>query len=130
MIAPNRQKEFETFIIRNNITSSVILDDVEVTLEEERQSMAKNRMGRMRFDPAFPDFSIYWTYEEMHTYSSYLASTYPNIVNMQTIATTPGGRVVYVLRISSGVFGQKPIIAMEGDVIYFHKLARLNIIQL
>jgi hypothetical protein len=118
MIAPNLQQDFESFLSTNGIPYQVLIDDVEVTLEEERQTMAKNRVGKSSpVQPGVvPDFSVFWSSAQMEQYCTFLAQTYPNLITMETLIYSPGGRRIYALRISNGVFGQKPIVAMEGGM--------------
>jgi hypothetical protein len=118
MIAPERQDEFEAFLLRSGIKNTVAISNMEDLIISERQNITSNRRGRSSpVQPGFnPDFGVYWTADEMETYSNYLAATYPSIVTIETLIFSPGGRRVYALRVSSGVFGQKPIIAMESGM--------------
>jgi hypothetical protein len=117
LVSPQSQLNFEAYLSSSNITFKVALDDLEPLLEEERQNMATNRLLKKTALPGMvPDFSIYWSSAEMERYSTFLASTYPQFVQMETLVFSPGGRRIYGLRISNGVFGQKPIIAMESGM--------------
>lgn len=117
MVAPHNQLNFETYLSSANITYQVTLNDVEPLLEEERQNMATNRLIKKTALPGMvPDFSIYWSSTEMENYSTFLSNTYPQFVQMETLIFSPGGRRIYGLKISNGVFGQKPIIAMESGM--------------
>jgi hypothetical protein len=115
LIAPERQRDFEVFLSSNNIDNDVLSEDYEVELENERVSMTKNREIKQGFSASngLADFSIYWTYDEMEAYCTFLASTYPQFVAMETLTFSPEGRRIYAMKVSSGVFGQKPIIGME-----------------
>lgn len=117
MIAPHLQKDFENFLENSKIKNSVAINDVEIVLEEERRNITRNRRERSSVMPNFiPDFSVYWSSMEMEEYCTYLADTYPQFVQMETMVFSPQGRRIYALRISNGVFGQKPIIAMESGM--------------
>ena len=116
-VAPERQNDFEDYLRTSNVTHSIYIEDLEIVLEEERQSMARNRRLKPTALPNnAPDFSIFWTSEEMEGYSEFLAFFYPQFVRIETLGFSPGGRRIYALRISNGVFGNKPIIAMEGGM--------------
>jgi Zinc carboxypeptidase/Carboxypeptidase activation peptide len=117
MIAPEKQKDFEMFLSSMNITNRVKIDNLESLLEEERQSMARNRRGKSTVLPGMvPDFSVYWSATEMQQYSEFLAERYPQFVTIETMVFSPQGRRIYALKVSSGTFGQKPIIAMESGM--------------
>lgn len=117
MIAPNLQEDFESFLEKSKIPYKVAISNVEVILEEERRNITRNRQARSTVFPSMvPDFSVYWSSMEMEEYSTYLAATYPAFVQMETIIFSPENRRIYSLKISNGIFGQKPIIAMEGGM--------------
>jgi Carboxypeptidase activation peptide/Zinc carboxypeptidase len=117
MIAPHRQEDFEEFLDASQIIYNVAINDVEIVLEEERRNMTKNRRGKSTALPGMvPDFSVYWSSTEMEQYCSYLANTYPQLIQMETLIFSPGNRRIYAMKISNGVFGQKPIIAMEAGM--------------
>lgn len=117
MISPDRQQDFEMFLEQQNIPYTVKINDLEVMLEEERQSMARNRRAKATVMPGMvPDFSVFWSSAEMETYCTFLANQYPSLVTMETLVWSPGGRRIYAMRISNGNFGDKPIIAMESGM--------------
>lgn len=117
MIAPHLQQEFENFLEKSQIPYVISINDVEILLEEERRNITRNRRGKESVLPGMvPDFARYWSSMEMETYSTYLAATYPQFVQMETMGFSPENRRVYALKISNGVFGQKPIIAMESGM--------------
>lgn len=114
MISPERQNDFESLLSEIKLPYEITIEDMEVLIEEERQDMAKNRQGRAAFqNPANPDFSVFWSSVEMEAYADHLVRTYPNIVEKENLLFSPGGRNIYALKFSTGVFGNKPIIAME-----------------
>lgn len=114
MVAPKFQSNFESYLTSSNLTYQMVIDDVEVVLENERESIAQNRQLKPTALPGMvPDFSIYWSSDEMETYCTFLATTFPQFVEMETLGFSPGNRRIYAMKVSTGVFGQKPIIAME-----------------
>ncbi|KAG5677263.1 hypothetical protein PVAND_007034 [Polypedilum vanderplanki] len=118
MIAPDKQEEFEAFLVQTGIKYEVAIHNMEDLIISERQNITRNRRGRSSpVQPGFtPDFSVYWTADEMEQYCTYLAHTYPNLVQIETLLFSPNNRRIYALKVSNGVFGQKPIIAMEGGM--------------
>jgi murein tripeptide amidase MpaA len=116
LIAPARVEEFEKFLNNEKISYKIVMDDYEKALEAERVSIAENHKGKRGFDGRTGDFSIYWTYDEMEAYSFSLATRFPNLVQIETLTFSPENRRIYGLRISNGVFGQKPIIVIESGM--------------
>lgn len=118
MVKPERQSEFEEFLSVHQIPYELVIDDMEPLILEEKQSMEKTRQKRSIAAPRVtPDFSVFWSSDEMETYCNFLAQTYPNFVTIETMTWSPEGRRIYAMKVSSGpVFGQKPIVAMEGGM--------------
>lgn len=116
LVAPERQEEFETFLKQNKIKFSIDIEDYEVVLEQERVSIAEKRQRFQGFDGRFGNFSLYWTNEEIEAWCTHLAQQHPNLVTMETLIFSPEGRRIYALRVSTGVFGQKPIFAVEAGM--------------
>lgn len=120
VVSPENQMNFEGYLSKANISHQVSIDDLEIILEAERQSMERNRRLKPSVLPGegrvVPDFSRFWTSAEMETYSTFLANTYPQFIQMETLTFSPGGRRIYALKLSTGTFGQKPIIGMESGM--------------
>lgn len=121
MVSPSKQKEFEIFLAESKTHYKVVINDVESILEEERTNMTRKRDGRSR--DVKPNFKIYWSSKEMEQYCKFLADAFPQFVEMEILGHSPEGRSIYAMKISNGVFGQKPIIAMESGMharhVYF-----------
>lgn len=114
LIAPEVQNDFEAFLSRNDIEYSVMIEDYEVDVEKERKSMEATRQFKTGFSvQGVADFSVYWTFAEMDSYLQSLAARYPNRITLENLIFSPEGRHIWAVKISSGVFGQKPIIGME-----------------
>ena len=111
MVSPSKQEEFEVFLENSGTQFELIINDVETILEEERSNMTRDARST---SISMPNFKIYWSAHEMEQYCSYLAFNYPELVEMEKLAVTPEGRNLYAMKISSGIFGRKPIIAMES----------------
>jgi hypothetical protein len=117
LVAPERVFEFESFLKRTQIPFEVLFDDYEIPLEEERVAIAKNRVeGIKGYSEGRANFQVYWRYPEMEAYIDDMAARFPQFLTKQNLAVSPGGRNIYAVKISSGVFGQKPIIAMESGM--------------
>lgn len=119
MVAPSKQEKFETFLNESKTLHEVVINDVEIILEEERSNMTRNRIGRSRLvlvPEVTPNFKVYWSSSEMEEYCRFLAETYSKLVEMEILTVSPDGRNIYAMKISNGIFGQKPIIAMESGM--------------
>lgn len=120
MIPPKLQATFESFLKVNGIPFEVHIEDVgivEAAFEDERvKRIAKKNAKSALSSVSRPDFSVYWTSAEMDLFSRNLASTYPHLVTREVITRTFEGRDVFALKISSGGFGRKPIIFMDGGM--------------
>ncbi|KAJ6638129.1 Carboxypeptidase B [Pseudolycoriella hygida] len=117
MIEPKLVAKFERFLEFTNMTSKVVLDDVEDALEQDRQSRSEYRKtisnGSVDFTTD-PNFNIYWSSDQMETYSRSLAQRFPNRVQFEVIGRSAQNRILYALKISNGGFGNKPLIFIEG----------------
>lgn len=117
MIEPKLIGKFERFLKFTNMTSKVIVKDVEDALELDRKSREEYRRTFSNVSLQFttnPNFDIYWTSDQMETYSRSVASRFPNRVQFEVIGRSAQNRVIYTLKISNGPFGQKPLIFVEG----------------
>lgn len=116
LVSPERQNEFENSLKLSQVDFSIDIEDYEVILEEERSSIAEKRKTHQGFDGRFGNFSLYWTNDEIEAWCTNLANIYPQFVQMETLIFSPGGRRIFAMRVSTGVFGQKPIYAVEGGM--------------
>lgn len=116
LVAPERQQEFEEFLKQNEIAYSIDIEDYEVDLENERKSIEERRKFSRGFDGRFGNFSVYWTFEEIEAWCTHIAATYPQFVQLETLIFSPENRRIFALKVSTGVFGQKPIYAVEAGM--------------
>lgn len=120
MMPPKLQNTFETFLKRTGLTFEVVVEDVgeiEAEFEVERVRRLNIKKERSSIDPtASPNFKVYWTSDEINQYGVRLANKYPQFVTREVIARSFEGRDIFALKISSGGFGRKPIIFMDGGM--------------
>lgn len=117
MIEPKLIGKFERFLKFANMTNKVIVDDVEDALEQDRQSRSEYRRTLSNATVDFttdPNFNIYWSSDQMETYSRSVAARFPNRVQFEVIGRSAQDRILYALKISNGPFGTKPLIFIEG----------------
>ena len=120
MIPPHLQDSFENFLVTNEISYEVRIENVG-EVEKEFEVDRTKRLERMKTKSAVdsfanPNFEVYWTSDEMDSFCQYLATTYPHLVQREVITRSFEGRDVFALKISSGGFGQKPIIFIDGGM--------------
>jgi murein tripeptide amidase MpaA len=117
---PRLQASFEEFLMEIELNYEIAVDNVgeiEKEFEAERISRLRRNKRKSPINPsATPDFSVYWTSDQINQFSIQLASNYPQYVTREVIARTFEGRDVFALKISSGGFGRKPIVFMDGGM--------------
>lgn len=117
LVAPERVFEFDSFLTRTQIPFEILFDDYEAPLEEERAAIAKNRaMGFRGYSDGRVNFGVYWRYTEMEAYIDDMVARFPQFITKEVLIRSPENRNIYAVKISNGVFGQKPIIAMESGM--------------
>lgn len=120
VIPPELQASFEAFLKEVKLDFEVAVEDVseiEKVFEADKIRRLQSRKSKSPIDPAAtPDFSVYWTSDEIDQYSLRLAASYPQFVQREVITRSFEGRDVFALKISSGGFGRKPIIFMDGGM--------------
>jgi carboxypeptidase A4 len=120
MIPPNLQQPFETFLKNHEIDYKVHIEDVgevEKEFEADRVKRLAAKKVKSAVDSfAVPNFSVYWTSDEIDTYSRRLATTYPQLVQREVITRSFEGRDVFALKISRGGFGRKPAVFIDGGM--------------
>lgn len=115
MISSRIKNEFILFLTENNIDFKLVVEDVAEKLKDEKEAREKFLAKRSKLmEGNAPDFELYWTNEQMETYTIQLAQKYPNLVNRDVIGKSIENRDISALRISSGSeFGKKPIIFVD-----------------
>lgn len=120
MIPPKLQGAFESFLKANEIEYKVYIEDVgevEKVFEADRVKRLALKKAKSAVEPFMtPNFSVYWTNEEIDTYCRRLATMYPHLVHREVITRSFEGRDVFALKLSSGGFGRKPLIFVDGGM--------------
>jgi Carboxypeptidase activation peptide len=65
MVAPDQTENYEGFLVANNISHRLVIDDVEVKVVEEREKMKKNWRSREGVRTADGDFHRFWPLQEV-----------------------------------------------------------------
>lgn len=99
----------------NKVENLVESDDYGKLLDEERSSIEKRREEMTESDGR-ANFQVFWRYHEMEAYVDSLVARFPQFIQKEILTISPQGRNIYAVKLSTGVFGQKPIIAMESGM--------------
>nr|XP_020449170.1 carboxypeptidase A2-like [Monopterus albus] len=84
----------------HNISFSVIIDDLQELLDEEKAEMEKNQM-KERSTRSF-NFGAYHAIETIYSWMDTLVAQHPNLVTKQEIGRSYENRPMYVLKFSTG----------------------------
>ncbi|NWX15988.1 CBPA1 Carboxypeptidase, partial [Aegotheles bennettii] len=90
----------KTFLDSNSISYSIMIEDVQELLDEEKETMAKSRRT-LRSISTF-DFASYHTIEEIYDWMDTLVEDHPNLVSKIQIGQSYENRPLYVLQFSTG----------------------------
>lgn len=116
LISPEVEQPFTDFLKRSNMPHELLIDNIEPELQREKQQRLAKRGKRSVLDEENePNFELFWTFEEMESFSIQLAQQYPNLVTRDVIGKSIEGRNLFGLRVSTGTqFGKKPIIFIDA----------------
>ncbi|KAG2459841.1 CBPA1 Carboxypeptidase, partial [Polypterus senegalus] len=93
------------FLEFNGIHYSVMIDDVQVLLNKEKEHMALSR-SKERNNKSY-DYGAYHTLEEINMWMDNLVADHPSLVSKIQIGLSFEGRPLYVLKIASD-YGKDP----------------------
>eukprot|EP00058_Branchiostoma_floridae_P004567 XP_002590055.1 hypothetical protein BRAFLDRAFT_240860 [Branchiostoma floridae] len=103
---------------RQGIPFNVLVDDVGEALHQHMRTNRMSRaLSRMRRDENF-DFSVYHTYTEITDHMRHLATNYPDIASIMSVAGTYEGRSILTIKLgkpfSNGTV--KPAFWIDGAI--------------
>nr|XP_005504387.1 carboxypeptidase A1 isoform X1 [Columba livia] len=90
----------KTFLESNNISYSIMIEDVQELLDEEKRTMMKSRR-KERSTSTF-DFASYHTIDEIYNWMDMLVEDHPNLVSKIQIGQSYENRPLNVLKFSTG----------------------------
>ncbi|NWX47980.1 CBPA1 Carboxypeptidase, partial [Steatornis caripensis] len=88
------------FLESNSISYSIMIEDVQELLDEEKKTMMKSR--RIERSTNTFDFASYHTIEEIYDWMDTLVDDYPSLVSKIQIGQSYENRPLYVLKFSTG----------------------------
>ncbi|KAL2308866.1 hypothetical protein Nmel_005036 [Mimus melanotis] len=108
---PNLQ-EVKKFLDSHNFSYSIMIEDVQELLDEEKESMKRSR--RMKRSSRMFDFTSYHTIDEIYDWMDVLVEDHPNLVSKIQIGQSYENRPLYVLKIAKE-YGQDPSVTAILD---------------
>lgn len=118
MVSPETETSFMNFLNSNKIQYALAISDVDSSLQADKEArlMARSKRSVLKADNE-PNFELFWSLEEMETFTTQLAQQYPNLVKRDVIGKSIEGRDIFGMRVSSGSeFGKKPIIFIDSGI--------------
>uniref|UniRef100_A0A8B9QDQ5 Peptidase M14 domain-containing protein n=1 Tax=Apteryx owenii TaxID=8824 RepID=A0A8B9QDQ5_APTOW len=97
----------KSFLEANGVAYSVMIEDVQELLDEEKRTMALSR--RLERSTGAFDFASYHTIEEIYGWMEALAAAHPGLVTRLQIGQSYEKRPLYVLKFSTGGAGRPAI---------------------
>ena len=113
-VAPDQEEAVVSFLLAQNISSSVLHLDVQELVE--RDWMVAPNSSYSPLTGHAMDWTSYHSVEDMHGYMEHLAAAYP-WVTIESIGQSYEGRDMKVLRVCrSGQCGGKPAVWIDGGI--------------
>jgi hypothetical protein len=114
MVGYEQQNNFEKSLDNDKIKFEIEIENVQDVLTQEKIERVQVRARAAKIDGQ-PNFSLYWTYEEMEAYLHRLVKLYPTIMKLDVIGHSIEKRNIYGVRISRNEkFGVNPIIFVDA----------------
>ncbi|NXY76077.1 CBPA1 Carboxypeptidase, partial [Glareola pratincola] len=88
------------FLESHSISYSIMIEDVQELLDEEKKNMTKSR--RTERSTSTFDFASYHTMEEIYDWMDVLVDDHPNLISKIQIGQSYEKRPLYVLKVSTG----------------------------
>ncbi|NXI37934.1 CBPA1 Carboxypeptidase, partial [Galbula dea] len=95
------------FLESNSISYSIMIEDVQALVDEEKQTMMKAR--RVERSISTFDFASYHTLDEIYSWMDTLVAHHPSLVSKIQIGQSYENRSLYVLKFSTGGWNRSAI---------------------
>ncbi|NXU55529.1 CBPA2 Carboxypeptidase, partial [Turnix velox] len=106
-------QDVKAFLEYNGMEYSILIEDLQVVLDEERQDMAFNQ-ERERSSSSF-NYGTYHTLDEIYGELDHLTSEYSNLISKIQIGESFEKRPLYVLKFSTGG-NNRPAIWLDAGI--------------
>ncbi|KFQ34613.1 Carboxypeptidase A1, partial [Merops nubicus] len=103
----------KTFLESNNISYSIMIEDLQELLDEEKKTMEKSR--RVERSISTFDFASYHTIDEIYDWMDALVENHPGLISKLQIGQSYENRSLYVLKFSTGG-SPRPAIWMDTGI--------------
>jgi Zinc carboxypeptidase/Carboxypeptidase activation peptide len=112
MIQPDLQSTFEKELSQWEVSSSVLIENVEQSFRQERRANFLN----LRAASNTSDFNRFWTLGEIYAYAEDLARRF-SYVNTVNLTKTSEGRVLKAVTIAAnGTVGKNPVVLIDAGI--------------
>ncbi|XP_069671096.1 carboxypeptidase B-like [Periplaneta americana] len=111
MVSPEQQPNFLAFLSKIKVNYTVTFENVQELIDAEaryQETVPKS--------PRAISFTTYNRHSVINSYLESLASSYPNLVTLETIGQSYEGRDLVVIKISSGGSGTRPVILIDAGI--------------
>ncbi|XP_032914446.1 carboxypeptidase A1-like [Catharus ustulatus] len=109
---PNLQT-VKKFLDSQNFSYSIMIEDVQKLLDEEKESMRRAR--RIKRSSRMFDFTSYHTLDEIYDWMDVLVEDHPKLVSKIQIGQSYENRPLYVLKFSSGGW-KRPAVWLDTGI--------------
>ncbi|XP_015443803.1 carboxypeptidase A5 isoform X1 [Pteropus alecto] len=106
-------KDVKAFLESHGLAYSIMIKDIQVLLDEEREAMAKSR--RLERSTSSFSYSSYHTLEEIYSWIDNLVTEHSDIVSKIQIGHSFENRSILVLKFSTGG-SQRPAIWIDSGI--------------
>lgn len=118
LVKPNLIGELQKVLATNNIEFEITEKNVGAVMEKHDEINFMNRQLSKIRKKSSPDFTFFWTYNEINEYMTKLSNDYSNLVTVIKIGTSTEGRDINAIEISKTgkVKGDRPIIFVDATI--------------
>ncbi|XP_055704362.1 carboxypeptidase B-like [Phlebotomus papatasi] len=117
MVSPVGQQEFEDFLQLSKLPYTVVIENVEETVERERQEQREYWTKREITPRHTDDFQHFWSYDEINAYLRRVAQDNPEYVTLLNLGQSFEEREILGVRITApGNDAQRPIIYVDATI--------------
>ncbi|NXO03675.1 CBPA1 Carboxypeptidase, partial [Rhinopomastus cyanomelas] len=102
LVPSSSLQEVKDFLEHHNISSCIMIEDLQKLLDEESKTMREARRTKRSSSSSTFDFGSYHTMEEIYSWMDALVEDHPTLVSKIQLGQSYEGRPLYVLKFSTG----------------------------
>jgi Carboxypeptidase activation peptide/Zinc carboxypeptidase len=107
---------FEQQLGANELKYHIVVDDVEDTMQTDRDESPKMKRSVLTTTSEFT-FDHYWTYEEIYLYLNMLSTTFSNMTTLTTVGYSAEDREIMALEISFSDKANKSVVYLDSGMV-------------